>query len=256
LTFAEQGAGDVIQFCRYGRLSKGLGAEVVMEVPAPLVNLVRTLGSQITVISQGEPPGHVDVHCPMMSLPLALLAVSADIPCDIPYLRAEAMRLAAVHASLGAKTKPRVGLVWSGARAHPNDRNRSVPVARLAPLLNVAVEFHALHTEFRQGDLECLRHLPQVILHPSELVDFSDTAAWIMAMDLLICVDTSVAHLAGALGAPVWILLPFAPDFRWQLNRSDSPWYPTATLLRQPAPGDWDSVIDIAATRLRRWAGS
>ena len=143
---------------------------------------------------------------------------------------------------LGAKTKPCIGMVWSGTTKHKGDARRSIALKQWLPLLEMDAEFHSLQKEVRPEDEEVLS-TSSIISHREALHDFSDTAALLANMDLVITVDTSVAHLAGAMGKPVWILLAFDPDFRWLLNRDDSPWYPTARLFRQPAAGDWDSVI-------------
>jgi tetratricopeptide (TPR) repeat protein len=244
LLHAEQGFGDTIQFCRYAPLVAALGARVILEVPAALFSLVSTLDGSLTIVERGgNPLSPVDLHCPLMSLPLALKTGVATIPAKVPYLRADPEKLMAWRERLGERSRPRIGLAWSGAKRHRNDHNRSIPLRLLEPLLGLPFEFHSLQKEIRSDDAPIRPGLAQIHSHASGLADFSDTAALIEQMDLIISVDTSVAHLAGALGKPVWILLPFIPDFRWLLGRTDSPWYPTATLFRQPAIGDWSSVI-------------
>jgi hypothetical protein len=185
-----------------------------------------------------------------MSLPLAFKTTLATIPAKIPYLKADPARQHTWRERLGEHARLRVGLSWSGARSHTNDRNRSIPLRLLKPLLELPIEFHALQIEVRSEDAEAWATFPRLVSHQTELNDFSDTAALIEEMDLVISVDTSVAHLAGALGRPVWILLPFRPDFRWMLDRIDSPWYPTAVLFRQSAPDGWAGVISDIANRL------
>ncbi len=251
LIHAEQGLGDVIQFCRYAPMAAELGAHVVLEVQAPLVSLLATLQGNCTVVEKGRPLPPFDLHCPVMSLPLAFKTTLASLPAVVPYLHADADKQQAWRRRLGDATQPRIGLVWSGSTTHKNDRNRSIPLQRLEPLLRLPLEFHALQSEIRPDDAAALAGFGQIHLHRDELGDFSETAALVQQMDLVITVDTAVAHLAGAMDKPVWILLPFAPDYRWMLDRSDSPWYPSATLFRQPAPGDWPSVIAEVGGELR-----
>ncbi len=174
----------------------------------------------------------------------------------MPYLVApddKVARWTARQDAEGWPARPRIGFVFSGNPGHKNDRNRSIALERLLPLLRTpGLDFVCLQKEFRPGDREALRALPQVRDVSDALGDFTDTAALIATLDLVVSIDTSVAHLAGALGKPVWILLPWLPDFRWLLDREDSPWYPTAHLFRQPVQGDWDSVVARVAGELAR----
>jgi tetratricopeptide (TPR) repeat protein len=243
LIHAEQGLGDVIQFCRYAAMAVARGASVVMEVQPSLVSLLSTLGMGVRVIGRGEVLPDFDYHCPIMSLPLAFRTTLKNIPATIPYLHVDVEKENVWNERLGRKIKPRIGLVWSGRFDHTNDYNRSIPFRLLAPLLELPVEFHVLQQEIRAEDAADVAACPALRGHKEALQDFSDTAALVQLMDIVVTVDTSVAHLAGALGKPVWIMLPYAPDYRWMLNRSDSPWYPSASLFRQPAIGDWESVI-------------
>lgn len=247
---AEQGFGDFIQFCRYVPMVEALGANVVLEAPAALIPLVKTLAGGFRIVKRGDPLPSFDLHCPIMSLPLAFATTVESIPAKVPYLFVDAGKKAAWHRRLGATTKPRIGLAWSGSPTQHNDRRRSMPLQTLEPLLRLPIEFHALQTEIRPGDAAYLQRSNRVHLHQDELRDFSDTAALTSEMDLVISVCTSVAHLAGALGKSVWILLPAVPSFRWMLDRPDSPWYPSATLVRQPAIGDWGSVVAEIVRRL------
>lgn len=251
LICAEQGLGDSIQFCRYVSMVEALGAKTVLEVPSPLVSLFSTLKCDCTIVELGRPLPHFDLYCPIMSLPLALKTTVASIPAPVPYLHANQDRQMAWRRRLGRKSRARVGLAWSGSAAHKNDRKRSIPLRTLEPLLRLPIEFHVLQNDIRADDAAVLPRFNQIRLHQDELHDFSDTAALVQEMDVVISADTSVAHLAGALGQSVWILLPFAPDYRWMLERTDSPWYPTATLFRQPAIGDWASVISEVTKRLQ-----
>lgn len=245
LIHPEQGLGDSIQFCRYIAMIEALAPKkIILEVPKALISLLYTLKSQVTFIEQGQAIPEFDLHCPMMSLPHAFKTIVATIPADIPYLFAEKSKTKRWQDKLGPITKPRIGLAWSGSINHKNDHNRSLLLKQLTALFDLPFEFHSLQKEIRPNDLEALNTLKQVNQHHDALNDFSDTAALIENMDLVISVDTSVAHLAGAMGKKVFILLPFAPDYRWMLDRSDSPWYQTATLFRQPEIDDWNSVID------------
>jgi tetratricopeptide (TPR) repeat protein len=252
--YPEQGFGDFMQFCRYIQPLESRGAHVVLEVPRPLFGLVSSMGGNFTMVERGAESGveliDVDFQCPIMSLPLAMQTEVDAIPASIPYLFAHDEKRVAWETRLGPKHKARIGLVWTGSASHKNDHNRSLGVDRLAPILALPLEFHCLQKELRPKDSETLESFPQIHQHLDALNDFSDTAALIAQMDLVISVDTSVAHLAGAMGKKTWILLPFMPDYRWMLNRSDSPWYPNATLFRQPESGHWERLIAKVADQL------
>ena len=254
LIHAEQGLGDTLQLCRYAPLVEALGARVVLELPSAVATVIATLPGHCTIVARGAPLPAFDRQCPIMSLPLACRTTVASIPAAVPYLFADAAKREAWRRRLGQRTRPRIGV--AGSAAHGNDRNRSIPPRMLEPLLRLPLDFHVLQKDLRPGDADSLGRFESVHWHSQNLGDFSDTAALIQEMDLVISVDTSVAHLAGALGRPVWILLPFKPDWRWMLGRSDSPWYPTAVLHRQSAVGDWSDVISEVAERLRRRFGA
>ena len=251
LLHAEQGFGDTIQFIRYAPLLAGRGADVVCEVQPELLPLLSQIAG-ITFIAAGDPLPAFDLHCPLLSLPLAFATQLATIPATTPYLTAQAERVSHWRDRL-PPARPRAGFVWSGSSTHKNDSNRSVALARLAGLFSDSkVQCFSLQGELRNADAEVLRDLPNLIDLGSEFRDFADTAAVIALLDIVVSVDTAVAHLAGALGKPVVILLPYAADFRWMRGREDSPWYPTAKLFRQPAFGDWDSVIVRVREELRQ----
>jgi tetratricopeptide (TPR) repeat protein len=242
LLHAEQGLGDTIQFARYAPLLARLGARVVLEVAQELVSLLGRLDGVAQAAARGAALPAFDLHCPMGSLPLALGTQVASIPAA-PYLAASEERIAAWRARLPALT-PRVAFAWAGGAGHPDDRNRSLELAQLGPLLDLeGVSFISLQREVSTVDAAGLAGMAQVTALGAELRDFDDTAAVLVLCDLVITVDTSLAHLAGALGRPVWILLPFRPDWRWMLDRPDSPWYPSARLYRQSAAGNWASVV-------------
>ena len=251
LLHAEQGLGDTIQFIRYAPLLVGRGAKVVCEVQPELLSLLSRLEG-IDMIARGEPLPPFDLHCPLLSLPLAFATKPEAIPASVPYLAPPVEHLARWRDRL-PRQRPRVGFVWSGSPSHKNDRNRSIPLERLAALFeDPPLRCFSLQNELRDADNEVLRGLPNLVHLGGELRDFADTAAVISLLDVVISVDTSVAHLAGALGKPVVILLPYAADFRWMRGSDETPWYPTARLFRQPAFGDWDSVIARLGDELRR----
>ncbi len=239
----EQGFGDTLMFSRYAGPVRAKGARVVMAVQTPLVRLLTQLQPEITVVGAAEVPAAFDYHIPLLSLPRALGTTLATIPPMESLLRPAPALAATWLARLPATPRRRIGVAWSGNPAHANDHNRSISLAALRPLLSVEADWVALQTEFRPGDRALLDELGIIVPEPIA-TDFADTAALIDALDLVITVDTSVAHLAGALGKPVWILLPFMPDFRWLLAREDSPWHPTARLFRQPSPGAWAPVVE------------
>ena len=244
LLHAEQGLGDTIHFARYAPLLARTGAKVVLEVQPELTRLLARVEGVAGVVARGEPLPDFDVHCPVGSLPRALRTEPASIPADVPYLTASAERIAKWRGRIEALPSPRIALAWAGSAAHANDRNRSLALSRLAPLFALeGASFVSIQRELRSEDAELLARTPRLTHIGDELDDFEDTAAVAALVDVVISVDTSVVHLAGAMGRPTWILVPFCPDWRWMLEREDSPWYPTARLFRQPTLGDWDSVV-------------
>ncbi|MBY6264552.1 tetratricopeptide repeat protein [Azospirillum sp. 412522] len=266
LLHMDQGFGDAIQFVRYAplvaRVAAQGGGRVVLETHLLLYRLFnRWLGSSIQVLVRGEDPPPHDIHCPLMSLPHAFGTGLADIPAAVPYLAPEPDdvarwrdRMAGPDGADGAGAGLRVGLVWAGNPHHRNDRNRSIPVTALMPLLSVpGVRFASLQTGVAATDLDCLpgMRVPNVV---ERVRDFADTAAILANLDLLVTVDTAIAHLAGAMGVPCWLMLPHVPDWRWMLDRADSPWYPSLRLFRQPRPGDWTTTLGTAAAVLKAQA--
>jgi hypothetical protein len=252
LLHAEQGFGDTLQFCRYASLVAARGATVVLEVPAALKTVLASLHGVSRVVSESDTQLPFDFQCPLMSLPLAFGTDLNTVPAETPYLRADADRVQTWKARLdeaGGRGRLRIGLAWSGNPHHKNDENRSMSLATLAPLYGLDATFVSLQPDVRQDDAGVLAQ-SGILDFRGELRDFADTAALMQALDLVISVDTSVAHLAGALGRPLWILLPRVPDWRWLLDREDSPWYPGARLFRQDRPGDWPVVIEHVAQAL------
>jgi tetratricopeptide (TPR) repeat protein len=250
LLHAEQGLGDTIQFVRYAVPLARVGAKVILEVHPELKPLLSRLEGCEATIPLGEARPAYDVHCPLGTLPLAFKTEPATVPADIPYLFADAGRVSRWRPRVEAVGARRVALIWAGNINHPNDHNRSIPLENLRPLWSGdAARFVSLQRDLRAGDVEILAASP--VLHlGGELADFDDTAAVLELCGLVITVDTSVAHLAAAMGRPLWVLLPYFSDWRWTAEGDSSPWYPAARLFRQPRPGDWDSVVARVASQL------
>lgn len=243
LLHAEQGLGDTLQFCRYASLVANLGATVILEVQAPLGKLLSNLEGVSQVVAPGEPLPQFDYQCPLLSLPLALKTEIDNIPALAKYLVSDEKKLAHWQSILGEKKLPRVGIVWSGNAGYGNDINRSISLNDLIDHLPDNCEYISLQKEIRDTDRQIL-NLDKKIRHfGGAFQDFLDTAALCDSMDLVISVDTSVAHLAGALGKPTWIMLPHNSDWRWLLEREDSPWYPSVKLYRKPTTGSWDAIM-------------
>ena len=243
LLYDEQGLGDAIQFARYAGLVSGLGARVVLEVQKPLLRLFADLNGVSQVLARGEALPPFDCHCPLLSLPLAFGTILDSIPCAGHYLSCDPIRVAQFRDELGPKTSPRIGLAWSGSAVHANDRYRSIPLSDFLAGLPSGYQYVCLQKEVRDADRKILDARPDILHLDDQLGDFSDTAALCGLMDVVISVDTSLAHLAGALGKEVRILLPFNPDWRWLLDRTDSPWYPSARLYRQEEIGQWAGTL-------------
>lgn len=252
LLHSEQGLGDTLQFCRYAKWVRALGARTLLQVPPPLLPLLAGVEGATQVLSTGEAVNAFDYHCPLLSLPLAFQTGLDTIPAGIPYIHSDAERVVIWKNRLGHKTRPRIGLAWSGNAAHINDHNRSIALVDMLALAEDWTDCVSLQKEVRAHDRAVLDSHAGVRHYGELLHDFSDTAALVELMDIVVTVDTSVAHLAGAMGKPVWLLLPFSPDWRWLLGREDSPWYPTARLFRQPVIGDWASVIQRVRAALAR----
>lgn len=250
LLHAEQGYGDTIQFCRYASLAAQRGARVVVQAPASLTALLRSLPGVEAVIDQEQPLPPYDLHCPMLSLPLAFGTDLSSIPAPAVYLQAD-KKLARLWARwLGTRKRPRIGIAWAGKPTHSNDIRRSLPLSQLYPLFDLPADFICLHKELSEIDRNALMDLPNIRAPLFELADFSQTAALISELDLVITVDTAVAHLAGALDKPLWLMLPFVADWRWMRGRYDSPWYPNARLFRQPSLDEWEIVVSNVQLQL------
>jgi len=255
LLWSEQGLGDSIQFCRYAKLVKALGARVIIDVPKPLSALLTGIEGVDFLIEKGKPLPEFDFHCPMMSLPLAFKTDLHSIPSSSPYLKSNVEKVEEWRRRLGGKSKPRIGLVWSGSTTHTNDQARSLKIAEVIKHLPPDFEFVSLQKEVREVDQQPL-HSSSIKHYGEKITDFSDTAALCELMDLVISVDTSVAHVAGALGKVTWILLPYIPDWRWLLDTDVSPWYESVKLYRQSDIGDYSQVLDRVAKDLRDFFSS
>jgi hypothetical protein len=254
LIYTEQGLGDTLQFVRYLPRVAARGKHVVLACQPALARLLRTCPGVQTLVGKdrlemaGQP---FDLYIPLLSLPLLFETTAATIPADVPYIMAEPELVQQWRTRLGAEQAFRVGLVWAGNPSHKNDRNRSCPLATLAPLAQLPhLALFSLQTGSAAAQLD--QPPPRMVLHDvgRTLGDFADTAAVLAHLDLVITVDTAVAHLAGAMGKPVWTLLPFAPDWRWGQHSAHTPWYPTMRLFRQPAPGAWEAVCQSVVEAL------
>jgi tetratricopeptide (TPR) repeat protein len=254
LLTCEQGHGDIFQFARYAPLLARHGARVTVQGYIEQKELLQTLDGVEAVIAMGETEPPYDIVTPLLSLPLVFGTELHTIPADVPYLRAPPARLEAWRQRLGPRTQARIGLAWWGSQHIPK---RSLPIEALLPVIMLAgTEIHAIQKDLPPEQRDWVARQPRLIDRSDQLHDYADTAALISLLDVVVTIDTSVAHLAGALGKPVWIMLPYSADWRWLLDRDDSPWYPTARLFRQNRRGDWDGVVADVAKELAAWSGS
>lgn len=252
LLHAEQGLGDAIQFVRYAPLAAQRGALVWLEVPPALKPLVANMPGVAGVVARGEPLPQFELHCPLLNLPLAFGTDLDGIPAQVPYLHADPWRAEAWRRRLGTTSHRRIGIAWSGNPSHPDDLLRSISLEQFAPVLQREdCEFHVVQTGVNQTDAIWLAQLG-VQLHSDVPFDFAETAALMQSLDLIISVDTALAHLAGALGRPTWLLLQFSADWRWLRDRLDTPWYPTMRLFRQSSDGNWHGILQSVVNELER----
>lgn len=248
LLLAEQGFGDAIQFVRYAPLLQQRGAEVVIQCHPKLADLFATLNGAPTIVSTGTPIPEVDMHVPLMSLPHLLGTTVETVPAEIPYLHS-------TENAAPTSEQPRIGLCWTGNPDHPDNKHRSCPIAAFDPLLNRNdIDWRTL--QFGPAAQDAAGRLADDPAWTAQLDGFANTAAALQTLDLVITVDTATAHLTGALGRPVWLMLKYAPDWRWMTKRADSPWYPTMRLFRQTSADDWTSVISDVETALEIWMNS
>jgi len=252
LVYAEQGLGDTVQFARYAPLVAQRGARVVLEVQPELVSLLKCLRDVSQVCARGEPLPAIDCQAPLLSLPLAFGTTLETIPAEVPYIAPSADKVAQWRRELGPSDMPVVGLKWRSNET--TGLAKSIPLELLSPLLEIrGIRFVALEKDLLQSDAQQLRERRGLTVLADRLHDFSDTAAIMSLLDVVISVDTSVAHLAGAMAKPLWLPLQFAADFRWLRGRNDSPWYPSGRLFRQARPRDWTGVVREIAEQLQNY---
>lgn len=253
----EQGFGDTIQFCRYVAQLNALGAQVILQLQAPLLPLMQGLRGQGVLLADHQPPPDFDYYVPMLSLPLALGTTLASIPAVDRYISPNAERLAIWRERLGKQNGLRIGLAWSGRPQHKNDSQRSLLLAEFINALPDGAEYFVLQKDVRSIDVPVLSQKTSIRNPAADFSDFADTAAVCELMDLVISVDTSIAHLAGALGRPLFLILPFIPDWRWLLGHNETPWYPSARLFRQDERRDWLPVLQkiraLLTQKLNNW---
>ena len=253
LLYSEQGIGDTIQFIRYASLVAKRDSKVIVECSKDLVPLAQSVEGVYKAIPYSKHPPETDFQCPLLSLPYIFNTTLENIPAEKPYIIADPILCQKWREKVhNFSSKFKIGLVWAGRPTHNKDRYRSFALGTFGPLAHEDIGFFSLQ---KGKASEQTKHPPNgmnLIDLTEDIHDFSDTAAFIENLDLVISVDTAVAHLAGAMGKPIWTLIPFAPDWRWLLNREDSPWYPTMRLFRQTSIDDWESVIDFVSYELRK----
>jgi Flp pilus assembly protein TadD len=254
LLYADHGLGDGLQFIRYARWVAERGGRTIVACQRPMERLVATCDGVHQILSEGTPASDFEVYAPVMSLPRIFGTTLATIPADVPYLFPDPSLVSRWRDELGPKSSGsvfKVGIAWQGNPGHGNDLRRSFRLDQLEPLARIpGVRLHSLQKGAGTEQLAELGDRFEVIELGSRLDDLMDTAALMANLDLIVTPDTSIAHLAGAIGAPAWVALPLAPDWRWLLGRDDSPWYPTLRLFRQQRPGDWADVFDRMARQL------
>jgi len=250
LLWAEQGLGDVIQFARFVPRVADLGGKVILRVPRVLRTLLQSLDTRITLIDEQEALPAYDCHCPLMSLPLALGI--AGPPDAVPYLQADAARIQHWSDTLGPRQRLRIGLVWAGKQGERINVTRDMPLSVLLPLAELDVDIVCLQKEIPAADIDVFKQFPRRYRSETSLSDFSETAALMENLDIVISVDTAVAHLAGALSKPCWLLLRQSSEWRWQLERADSPWYPSMRIFRQHQQGNWPEVVDLVCQEIQQ----
>ncbi|OSQ35298.1 tetratricopeptide repeat protein [Thalassospira mesophila] len=249
----EQGYGDTFQFLRMVPWAKERSkAKIILQIREEQEAFAKRMPGIDHIVRQGELPPAFDMHCQMMTLPEVTDLTLADLPGPMPYLTADPRRVRKWQKRLKNLPRPLVALVWAGRPTHFNDAERSMSLEKLAPLAMDGVTFLSVQKGDRANDATTPPPGMNLINLSPEISDFEDTAAIFTLIDLLVSVDSSPVHLAGALGLPTWVMLPFVPDWRWLLNRDDSPWYPTAKLFRQPSFGDWPAVVQNMARELAK----
>lgn len=257
LLYAEQGLGDTLNFCRYAPMVKALGGRVILEGQAPLVPVLKTLDGVDEVATYGHPLPRYDVCCPMLSLMRAFGTEVDTIPTNIPYLASEPERRTRWKQRLPDTGRLKVGIGWAGSPTHQNDRHRSIPLALWKPFIEAAagVDFYGLQVGPGRSQIAEAGLTGRVVDLGNEIQDFADTAAIVDQLDLVISIDTSLVHLTGALNRPVWVMVTYAPDWRWLLDRDDSPWYPSLRLFRQGEDATWGPVLERVFAALAERVG-
>jgi Tfp pilus assembly protein PilF len=255
LLHAEDGFGDAIQFCRYVPMVAARGATVILEVGEPLQRLLGSLDGVARIVGTGEALPAFELHCPLASLPGAFGTTADTIPAATPYLHPDPAAIAGWQARLNAQAPPRIGVAWAGEPGRDDDHSRSIAPGALTPVVGIGATIVTLQKGLRLGDTELIRTPDAIADLGATLDDFADMAALMSCIDLVISVDASIAHLAGALAKPVFILLPYTPDWRWGIEGDTSRWYPSARLFRQTTPESWDAVVARAATAAREFLG-
>jgi len=252
LVIPEQGLGDQIQFGRYAIILREMGAKVLLSVKPSLIEIMQSMDPEISVITCFIPAEEVPQHDYYVSL-MSLLGIFKTninrVPSALKYISPSQTAIDKWSKQFTSRERLRVGITWSGNPSHVNDRNRSMPLKNLIPLFDFDIDFFILQIEMKKEEDKMITELP-LKDYRKEFSTFQDTAGLMDYLDLVITVDTSVAHLSAALGKPTWVMLPYVPDFRWLLDRDDSPWYPTMKLFRQTSPGDWDSVVEKIKSEL------
>jgi hypothetical protein len=248
--YSEQGLGDTIQFARFAKTLAGQGAKVVLGVQPELVDVLSSMSADFGFVVDGDALPYFDYHCALLSLPLLLGVDASNIPFSDQYLSCQPAVLANWKKRLGPATHPRVGFVWKGNATHGNDKNRSVALADFLPHLPAGIEYVCLQKDISQAEADLLSQRPEILRFDQDILTFSDTAALCQITDLVVSVDTSVAHLSAALGKKTILLLPLNQDWRWLLKRTDSPWYHNVELIRQVKVRDWGNVFAELNTRL------
>ena len=256
LIHAEQGLGDSVQFCRYVPLLAKRGARVIVRAQSPVIDLLSSLDGVAQLLGPGDETPDWDLHCPMMSLPLAFRTMPETVPGHTPYLSVEPKLVNHWADRLGACTKPRVALAWRGNPENKRDRLRSMSLAALVPSLDKEIEWLSLHHELTDDEASLIKATPHLTRPLDENTDLTDAAAVCAVADAVMSIDTSLAHIAGATGRPTIVMLPFQPDFRWPVDRAETPWYANLKLLHQSADRDWEPVVRAAATIAAKVAGS
>lgn len=252
----EQGFGDSLQFLRMVPAAKARsGARVLLEVTPPLLSLASRMSGFDAIATRGDLPPAFDVHCELMSLPMVTKLAMDDLPGPMPYLSPDPKRVEIWRKRLASLPRPLVALVWAGSPTHANDANRSMRLADFVPLASLGLTFLAVQKGPAVKQATGAPGGLKVELLDDRIKDFDDTAAILTVADLLISVDSAPVHLAGALGRPAWVLLPFVPDWRWLLDRDDTPWYPSLRLFRQNSPGDWGAVMEQVRDALAAFRG-